>query len=197
MTEYRESKEERNALRQNILKRRRAISEDEAYEAGRIITDELKKHEFFATEKVTCSYVSSKGEISTLPINEYLLKHHELALPYMDVHIKGHMDFYAFAQGDELFENRYHILEPKNDPENLIIPDAIDAIIVPLVAFDKKGNRMGMGGGYYDRILKKVSAQCLLIGIAYDFQMMDRIPVENWDMPLDEVITPTHHYIFS
>ena len=54
-----------------------------------------------------------------------------------------------------------------------------------------------MGGGYYDRMLKKLSAQCVLIGVAYDFQLLESVPVENWDMPLDEVITPTHHYKFN
>ena len=70
-------------------------------------------------------------------------------------------------------------------------------LIVPLVGFDEKGNRMGMGGGYYDRMLKKVSANCLIIGVAYEFQKVKKIPIENWDMPLNELITPENHYIFN
>ena len=70
-------------------------------------------------------------------------------------------------------------------------------VSLTLVAFDKKGNRMGMGGGYYDRMLKKGSATCKIIGVAYDFQKVDKLPVESWDMPLDEVITPTRSFIFS
>ena len=107
------------------------------------------------------------------------------------------MDFYSFKKGDPLIENRFHILEPENKKENLIRPDLIDAIVVTLVAFDNRGNRMGMGGGFYDRMLKKISAECLLIGVAYDFQLIDNVPTESWDMPLDEVITPTSHYIYN
>ena len=197
MAEYRGSKEYRKTLRQEILRQRRVITDETALEAGKKIAEVLKGHPFFFSRKIVGSYISTRGEISTEPVNEFLLDNHELLLPFMDVHIRGHMDFYSFRRNDPLIENRFHILEPENKAENLVIPDAIEAMIVPTVGFDLKGNRMGMGGGYYDRILKKVSSQCLLIGIAYDFQRMEQVPIEHWDMPLDEVITPTHHYVFN
>ena len=197
MGEYHLFKEQRRKLRQMILTKRREISDETAYESGLRIAEYLKAHSFFAKRRVVGSYLSTRGEISTAPINDYLMSYHDLALPYIDVHIKGQMNFYAYKMGDLLYENRFHILEPDNKTENYIMPDAIDAMLVPLVAFDKKGNRLGMGGGYYDRILKKVSVQCLIVGVAYDMQYLDKIPIEGWDMPLDEVIKPTRHYIFN
>ncbi len=197
MTEYKGNKEFRKKIRQEILKQRREISETESLNCGKSVLEKLKAHDFFRSKKIVASYISTNGELSTNPINDFLIENHDLVLPFINIYVKGNMDFYSFKKGDHLVENRFHILEPENKKENLIRPDLIDAIIVPLVAFDNKGNRMGMGGGYYDRMLKKVSAECLLIGVAYDFQKIDSVPTENWDMPLDEVITPTNHYILN
>ena len=196
MTDFFDNKVLRKSLRQQILEQRRQVTPIKAYEAGVEIVKILSHHKHFLQKKMVVSYLSLGGELSTEPINEYLLEHHELALPFMDVHVKGHMDFYSYKKGDRLIENRFHILEPENLPENLVTPDKFEALIVPLVGFDNKGNRLGMGGGYYDRMLKKLSAQCLLIGVAYDFQLLDAVPIEHWDMPLHEVITPTKHYVF-
>ncbi|WP_295351113.1 5-formyltetrahydrofolate cyclo-ligase [uncultured Succinivibrio sp.] len=197
MAEYRGNKEFRKKIRQDILKQRRVIPVEDSFQAGLNIVKVLRGHEFFSSKKIVASYISTGGEISTAPLNDYLLDAHDLILPYININVKGSMDFYSFKKGDPLIENRFHILEPENKQENLIRPDLIDAIVVPLVAFDKRGNRMGMGGGFYDRMLKKVSAECLLIGVAYDFQLIENVPTESWDMPLDEVITPTTHFIFN
>ncbi|MGN1280437.1 MAG: 5-formyltetrahydrofolate cyclo-ligase [Succinivibrio sp.] len=196
MCKVSDSKKLRNTLRQGILSKRRSITLEEAYASGLKIADRLKTHDFFSCKRVVGSYLSMGGELSTVPVNEYVMQNHILGLPFMDVHVKGHMDFYLYRKGDPLIENRFHILEPENISDNLLSPDKFEALIVPLVAFDQKGNRLGMGGGYYDRMLKKVSARCLIIGVAYDFQELENVPVEKWDMPLHEIITPTRHIVF-
>lgn len=190
-------KEIRKKLRQEILLQRRKVTPQESYEAGLAVCEELKRHPIFKNRVMAGSYLSMGGELSTAPVNEFLVKEHDLALPFMNVHKRGHMNFYGYKEGDELIENRYHILEPEPLDENIVTADKFDLLVVPLVGFDEKGNRMGMGGGYYDRMLKKVSATCLIIGVAYEFQKVKKIPIENWDMPLNEVITPEHHYVFS
>ncbi|MGN0894867.1 MAG: 5-formyltetrahydrofolate cyclo-ligase [Succinivibrio sp.] len=196
MSSISESKKLRNSKRQEILAKRRLVPPVEAFSSGQIVADTLRAHEFFNKQRVVGSYLSLGGELSTAPINKYIMEKHLLGLPFMDVNVKGHMDFYRYTEGEELIENRFHILEPVNKEENYLPPECFEALIVPLVAFDKKGNRLGMGGGYYDRMLKKVSAKCLIIGVAYDFQELESVPVENWDMPLNEIITPTRHLIF-
>lgn len=94
----------RKSLRQQILEQRRQVTPIKAYEAGVEIVKILSHHKHFLQKKMVGSYLSLGGELSTEPINEYLLEHHELALPFMDVHVKGHMDFYSYKKGDRLIE---------------------------------------------------------------------------------------------
>ncbi len=190
------SKEQRNLLRQEILAKRRQLTAKESAQAGLSILKTIMQMNVFKRTVNVASYISLSGELCTQDMNEYFMTRHHLCLPYMVTGQKGKMDFYSFKKGDELVENRFHILEPKNQPENLVLEDKIDVIIVPLVAFDNKGNRMGMGGGYYDRMLKKVRKDCLVIGVAYEFQLVDELLVEEWDMPMDIVITEKNCYEF-
>lgn len=190
------SKEQRNLLRQEILAIRRQLTAKESAQAGLSILKTIMQMNVFKRTVNVASYISLSGELCTQDMNEYFMTRHHLCLPYMVTGQKGKMDFYSFKKGDELVENRFHILEPKNQPENLVSEDKIDVIIVPLVAFDNKGNRMGMGGGYYDRMLKKVRKDCLVIGVAYEFQQVDELLVEEWDMPMDIVITEKNCYEF-
>ncbi|WP_406030164.1 5-formyltetrahydrofolate cyclo-ligase [Succinivibrio sp.] len=190
------AKEQRNSLRQKILAKRRQVTAKESAQAGLSILKTIMQMNVFKRTVNVASYISLSGELCTQDMNEYFMTRHHLCLPFMVTGLKGKMDFYSFKKGDELVENRFHILEPKNLPENLISEDKIDVIIVPLVAFDNKGNRMGMGGGYYDRMLKKVRKDCLVIGVAYEFQLVDELLVEEWDMPMDIVITEKNCYKF-
>lgn len=191
-----ENKKKRIALRQSILTIRRHLSALDIEDAGYKIANTLVKHPKLQHECIIGSYVSTSGELSSRHINKGLLKRgHTLALPRIDIEHKGLMDFYRFDMDDELVENRFHILEPEDNEEKYLNFDSLEVLIVPLVAFDNHGNRLGMGGGYYDRALKKLSAECLTIGVAYDFQCIEQVPVEHWDMPLDEIITPTRHLI--
>lgn len=90
-------------------------------------------------------------------------------------------------------ENRYGIAEPQVSKEKAISPQDLDIILMPLVAFDEKGTRLGMGGGYYDRTLEKVTHP-LLIGVAYEFQRQPYLEPGKWDVPMMATITPQAIY---
>lgn len=90
-------------------------------------------------------------------------------------------------------DNRYGIPEPLVDIGEVIAPRELDLIFMPLVAFDEKGTRLGMGGGYYDRTLAKENHP-LLIGVAYEFQRQDYFAPQEWDVPLTAVITEKSVY---
>ena len=99
---------------------------------------------------------------------------------------KFQMDFYKWSFSDSLKINKYGIPEPVT--KNIVYPDII---LVPLVAFDKNLNRLGYGGGYYDRLIKKLSKKkkIMKIGLAFSFQKIDKVPINIYDQKLDYIIT--------
>lgn len=191
-------KEWRNNARNEIRQKRKALHEDEVAKCSELVRHVVLEHEFLKQNRCIASYHSFSGEIDTVEINKALrLAGHHMALPVIHPEEKGLMDFYSYEKPEDLILNRFKIPEPVVSEENLVQPHHLEVVIVPLVGFNEKGERLGMGGGYYDRMLKKISCECLTLGLAYDFQLIPEIKSQPWDMPLDEVITPTKHYIFN
>ena len=189
-------------IRRDILQKRRALDVQQCSLAGLAVLNLLLAHPFFKQKKLTvASYASIHGVIETKDINLNLQRlGHILALPKVCDPKQGLMEFYSTAAlgsaHEDLICGTYGIQEPSGDPNFLITPDRFDVVLLPLVAFDCRGHRLGMGGGFYDRFLKKLSDKCRLIGLAHDFQEVARLPKQEWDMDLDEIITPSRHLIF-
>lgn len=191
-------KEWRNNARNEIRQKRKALHKDEVAKCSELVRRVVLEHEFLKQNRCIASYHSFSGEIDTVEINKALrLAGHHMALPVIHPEEKGLMDFYSYEKPEDLILNRFKIPEPVVSEKNLVQPHKLEVVIVPLVGFNEKGERLGMGGGYYDRMLKKISCECLTLGLAYDFQLIPEIKSQPWDMPLDEVITPTKHYIFN
>ena len=111
-----------------------------------------------------------------------------LALPV--IARNGVMDFFAYDVRAPLLPNRYGIMEPAPGARH-VLTLSLGAVLVPLVAFDGEGNRLGMGGGFYDRHFAAApdGLRPLLIGVAHETQRAQSLPVETWDVPLDAVLT--------
>jgi 5-formyltetrahydrofolate cyclo-ligase len=93
---------------------------------------------------------------------------------------------------DQLARNRYGILEPCYDPHRIIAVEMLDILFLPLVGFDRAGNRIGMGAGFYDRSLSGLERRFhrpRLVGLGYSFQEVEKIEPDDWDIPLDAVVT--------
>lgn len=186
------------ALRRAILARRRQVTDEESLAAGRAVLSFLSGDDFFRKPRVVASYVSVRGEVGTAPLNSWLLNGgHTLALPVVDPVEDGKMGFYRATASTTLAPGRYGIGEPEALPGLLVPEDELDAVLLPLVGFDLEGNRLGMGGGYYDRLLKKVRPGARLIGLAYDFQKVGHLQARDWDMRIDEVVTPSGRVRFK
>ena len=102
--------------------------------------------------------------------------------------------FAPWRSGDALVANRFGIPEPDVPPQALLQARDMAAIVMPLTGFDAAGHRLGMGGGWYDRTLafrREGSAPPLLIGVGFDEQQVDALPVQPWDVPPDIICTPT------
>jgi 5-formyltetrahydrofolate cyclo-ligase len=115
-------------------------------------------------------------------------------LPVLHSLRKGYLNFQHYHLHSEFKPNRYGIPEPIPNAEQTVPLSEIDVIFLPLVAFDKAGNRLGMGGGYYDRTLSKwheMSDRPRLIGLAHDIQQVESLPFQPWDIPIEMIITPT------
>ena len=190
-------KARREALRTQMKKAREALLFEEVEAAGAQLMQQVLSLPELKGQLAIASYVSCGCELPTIALNTELKRRgHNLLLPVCSLGVKGKMDFYGFPAGACFLRNQYGILEPPADPRFYCSPEKIEIMLLPLTAFDLRGNRLGMGGGYYDRMLKQVSPRCRLIGLAYDFQQAEEIPAENWDMPLQEIITPTRHLRF-
>ena len=142
-------------------------------------------------------YFSIAGEINTRPLIEYCWQQgKQLYFPILHPFRRGHLLFLHYQQNDELVLNRFAIPEPRLSIKKLLLANRLDIICTPLVAFDCKGNRVGMGGGYYDRLFA-YNPKPLRMGLAHDCQLVSGLSAAPWDQPLDEVLTPSKHWQFT
>ena len=135
--------------------------------------------------KIVGGYFPYNKEIDDLKILQKLeKKKYLITLP--KIKKNNQMDFFEWSFTQPLIINKYGIPEPISN--NIRYPDLL---LVPLVAYDKKLNRIGYGGGYYDRYLEKISKRkkIITIGLAYSFQKVINIPINNYDITLDYIIT--------
>ena len=141
-------------------------------------------------------YLHCRSEVRTLPaLQQQLAANKRIAVPYCTVNDIGQrcLGLWHLQAIDELQPGMWNILEPPPErwpePEKLISPQELDLIMVPGVAFDSQGGRLGNGAGYYDRLLSQVRPDTLLTGACYQSQLLPNIPMESHDVYMDVVIT--------
>ena len=172
----------KSKLRKKILK----LREVENFKNIKIdfdnVFDLLKKNNL--TKKCIGGYFPVNYEVDDLEILKKLKKKYQISLPVIKKNFD--MDFYSWSFDDPLKINKYGIPEPFS--KKLIYPDIL---LVPLVAFDKNLNRLGYGGGYYDRVIDKLSKKkyILKIGLALSVQKINNVPVTKYDKKLDYIVT--------
>ena len=169
-------------LRKEILEKRNGLSFEDAEIKSNIILEKLKKDKDYIKAKTVMFYVSKGREVQTHGIIKEAMKTKKIIVP--KVTDKG-LICCELKDFDNMEFSCYGVMEPKDE----ITCDVsnIDLIIVPGIAFDKRGHRIGYGMGYYDNLLK--NAKCKKIALAYDFQLIEKIPNDEWDIELDKVIS--------
>lgn len=166
-------------------------------DADRLFTRLIKHPRVQQAEKISVT-LAHDGEIDTLTFIKWCWKNNKkIYLPVVHPFNKGHLLFLQYTTKTKMELNRYGIFEPKLDQLHTCSIADLDLVFTPLVAFDPHGNRLGMGGGYYDRMLApwfKDKTGPYPIGLAHDCQQVGQLPVEEWDVPLPEIITPSEHF---
>ncbi|WP_127470980.1 5-formyltetrahydrofolate cyclo-ligase [Thiomicrorhabdus aquaedulcis] len=147
-------------------------------------------------------FLAQNGELETRALIEFLwLNHQNVYLPVLETRPNWHMGFAHYTAQSTLVPNRFNIDEPSEPLESHIAGNALDLVLVPLVGFDMQGNRLGMGGGFYDRTFEfkrlNPNQKPLLMGWAHQCQKVDKLTTENWDVPLDGVITEQGVSLFN
>lgn len=175
----------RNTLRSEFSARRRNL-DDHARQAANIsISTHLADWAPLRSARVVAAYAASNAEVDVTQTIEYLWQNSvQVALPVVGAN--GQMAFFAYTVDSEVQINRFGITEPRNSLE--IPPAELDVVLTPLLAYDKWGNRLGMGGGYYDRYLPATKAH--ILGVAFSCQYSAaELPNEDWDVRCNAVAT--------
>ncbi|GLP95519.1 5-formyltetrahydrofolate cyclo-ligase [Paraferrimonas sedimenticola] len=179
----------RQAIRQQMRDARRALSAEQQTQAEHQLATQLVN--FCALKQLSrvALYLSFDGEIGTKAAIQALWQADvQVALPILHPFSQGHLLFIDYRPDTPMRCNRYGIQEPQLDCSAVIPLAQLDAIFTPLVAFDSRGNRLGMGGGFYDRTLASDHAP-KAYGLAHPIQEQRALPVESWDQPLHGIIT--------
>ncbi|HCM46955.1 MAG TPA: 5-formyltetrahydrofolate cyclo-ligase [Colwellia sp.] len=188
----------RSQLRKEVRQRRNALSVAQQHNAAITVTERLSNHVKIQQAKRIAIYLSNDGELSTKNFIEWCWQHHKhVYLPVVHPFSPGNLLFLNYQQETKLLNNIYGILEPQLDVTKVCPLEQLDIICTPLVAFDNSGARLGMGGGFYDRSLARWQKIKLYpLGLAHDCQQVEKVPIESWDIPLPEIITPNKNYRF-
>ncbi|OOG62036.1 5-formyltetrahydrofolate cyclo-ligase [Rhodanobacter sp. B04] len=183
---------QRRELRQRLADQRRALKPSERIAAAQGLRRSLEQLPEYLSDARVAGYWASHGELPlNLVIPPLATRGQQFLLPVIG---KGkRLRFAPWQSGEDVQPNRYGIPEPAA-PRELLEPFQLDLVLVPLLGFDRRGNRLGHGGGYYDRSFAFLNEQVrptepLLVGIAYAFQELPQVEEEAWDVPLDFVAT--------
>lgn len=175
-------------IRSTILKKRHNMLFPEVLEKSERIKEQVFHMDEFKDAKTILFYVSYDNEVYTHEmIKESLEIKKQVIVP--KTNMNNHTILCsALAKWDDLAAGAYNILEPRQECLKEISPESIDLIVIPGIAFDCQGNRIGHGMGYYDRLLKKKSnAHCL--GLAFEFQIVEKISSEKHDVQVKKIVT--------
>jgi 5-formyltetrahydrofolate cyclo-ligase len=184
----------KNELRQKMKTKLDSVSYADYQNFNNNLYRNFCELELLKTAKKIMIYYSVRKEVKTEAIINFLLKKDKMvALPVClpERELKAAL----IKDLSRLQPAAFGLMEPGPDAA-ILNPDQIDLIIAPGVAFDEKGRRLGHGAGYYDRFLSK-TANSFILGLAYDFQVVAEVPLENHDIRMNGILTPSRYLEFN
>jgi 5-formyltetrahydrofolate cyclo-ligase len=190
----------RQELRNKKRHQRQSLSPQQQAAAARAIERQLIGSSVFCHARHIACYLANDGELDlSVVMTRMLAMKKRCYLPVLDKLGSKRLWFAPFNTGTRLQVNRFGIPEPMVSPREYVLASALDMILLPLVAFDNQGNRLGMGGGFYDRSLAYLQRrQCWikphLYGVAHELQRVDSLEYAAWDIPLHGIVTEERVY---
>ncbi|RZU47041.1 5-formyltetrahydrofolate cyclo-ligase [Fluviicoccus keumensis] len=181
---------QRDALRKQLRQLRRSLSKQQQSANARLLVGRLRFWAPFRQARRIAFYLPVNGEISPLPLI-HLARHlgKTCFLPVIRLFPTGKLIFVRYRPGQRLFRQRWNIREPRQGRG--CAANTLDMIFMPLTGFDGEGNRLGMGGGYYDRTLAGIANRAFRVGLAHDCQKVVSVPSCPWDISLHAAATPS------
>ncbi len=185
----------RSDQRNQLRSQRCALDPAERRQRSRILCQRLVRHRLFRNSQRIAAYLTADGEVDAHPLIERAwAMGKQIYLPVLRPFGNNCLWFARYEPDTPLVKNRYGIAEPDIDHRQRIKAFALDLVLAPLVGFDARGNRLGMGGGFYDRSLahllrRQYWMKPRLVGLAFDFQQLARLPAQRWDVPLTAIAT--------
>lgn len=180
----------RNQLRQQIRKTRANLTALQQQQAEDSITQQALALIEERNAQHIALYISFDGEISTDKLIQILwAQGKQVYLPVLHPFNPNHLLFLRYLPDTPMLKNKFGIWEPKLNVQNVLPLDELDILFTPLVAFDRQGNRLGMGGGFYDRTLQNwQNSSFIPVGLAHQCQQVEQLPTEAWDVPLHQIL---------
>jgi len=182
-------------LRKSILAARLSLDQRQVEENSKIICDQIIGLPEFQKGQVVMAYLPFRNEVDVRPLFHYLWsKGKRVAIPVCDPPNIALIPSEIKDFVDDLAPGTWGILEPKPDKIRPLKPEEIDFVIVPGVAFDPSCNRLGYGGGYYDRFLPRLRENTPKVAVAFQVQVVPSLVCGAFDIPMDMVITEANKY---
>lgn len=184
---------EKKRVRAEILKTRTEIPDDKIIYDSAIIIDKLKGLEAYKKSKTIMCFIDFRKEVITRGlIRDALSAGKRVLVPIIIKEHDGSRTMKAsrlLDMDDDLESGTMGILEPRAEKRRYVDPAEIDFFVVPGVGFDLEKNRLGYGAGFHDVMLKKLREDCETVAVCFDFQVFDRIPVKEYDVPVKRILT--------
>ncbi len=177
-------------MRREILTRRGMLSEREILEKSQAIFQHLRHFPSYKAAQNVMVYIDFRSEVKTHEIIQDLINVDKKAIVPICVPATREMILSHLKNpAEELAEGNFGVFEPKEEYIRPIDAAEIDLVIVPGVAFDREGYRIGYGGGYYDRFFEKLPKKIPAVALAFDLQLVEAVPTESFDQAVDYIIT--------
>lgn len=181
-------------IRRHYQRLRRSLSPQTQLENERALAENLRQYLGHIKQRKIAAYLTHRGEISLASWISSNRARNRIYLPMLYESIEPRLRFARLTDQTAWKRNRFGITEPDMKWKHTLHARQLDVVLLPLVAFDRNGHRIGMGGGYYDRTLSFRRARShwlkpLLIGVAHSIQEHPQLQPTHWDVPLDAVIT--------